>query len=478
MTKTASGDFEVADIGLAAAGRQDITLAEHEMPGLMALRSAYAAEAPLTGARISGFLHMTVQTAVLIETLVALGAQVRWAGSNRLSTEDHAAAAVAAGPDGGAGVPMFAWKGQSTEDIWHCAEQALSWPDGAGPNLLIDDGGGLTLLLHHGVGYEKTGVLPPDTGAADPNLRAMVDLVRRATAGDSSYWTTLAAGVRGASEQTTTGAHALRRLEADGAMLFAAISVNDSVTKSKFDNRYQCRQSVVEAIKQATATQIGGKLAVVCGYGDVGKGCADALRAQLARVVVTEIDPICAFQAAMDGFLVTPFERVVGEADIVITTTGAEKVVTAEHMSRMKHRAIVGNMGHLDTEIDVEALAGIPGIRRVPARPQVHEWVFEDGRSVIVLSEGRMMNLGNASDHPSFVMSSSLSNQALAQIELFTAPGSYSPGVHALPKILDEKVARLHLPTLGAELTTLTEEQAAQLGVPVDGPYKPDNYRY
>ncbi|MFE7612018.1 adenosylhomocysteinase [Streptomyces celluloflavus] len=478
MTSTDSAHFRLADIALATAGRADITLAEHEMTGLMALRAQYADQRPLAGARISGFLHLTVQTAVLIETLVALGAEVRWAGSNRLSTQDHAAAAVAVGPPGGRPVPVYAWKDQSLEDFWQCALEVLSWPDGGGPNLLMDDGAGLTLLLHHGVEYEKTGtrqLAEGPSGAVEP---AMLDVVKRAAARDSAYWTTLAANIRGASEQTTTGTAVLRRLEECRALMFPTISVNDSVTKAKFDNRYQCRQSVVEALKAATATQIGGKLAVVCGYGDVGKGCADALRAQLARVVVTEIDPICAFQAAMDGFLVAPLDQVVGEADFVITTTGCPGVVTAAHLARMKHRAIVGNMGHLDSEIDVEALARVPGVRKVPARPQVHEWVFPDGHTVIVLSEGRLMNLGNAPDHPSFVMSSSLSNQALAQVELHTNIGAYGPGVHHLPKLLDERVARLHLGTLGAELTTLTEAQAAQLGVAVGGPYKPENYRY
>ncbi|MFE1172496.1 adenosylhomocysteinase [Streptomyces sp. NPDC058773] len=478
MTSTEATDLQIADITLAAAGRRDIAMAEHEMTGLMALRAEYAGRRPLAGARISGFLHLTIQTAVLIETLTALGAEVRWAGSNRLSTQDRAAAAVAVGPDGGPGVPVFAWKGQSMTDFWRCAQHVLAWPDGCGPNMLMDDGGSLTLLLHQGVEYEKTGTVSLDEESADPNERAMLDVVKRMAEHDASYWSTLAANVRGASEQTTTGTTVLRRLEAQDALMFPAISVNDSVTKSKFDNRYQCRQSVVEALKAATATQIGGKLAVVCGYGDVGKGCADALRAQLARVVVTEIDPICAFQAAMDGFLVAPLEQVVGEADIVITTTGCANVITAEHLARMKHRAIVGNMGHLDTEIDVDALARIPGIRKVPARPQVHEWAFPDGHSVIVLSEGRLMNLGNAPDHPSFVMSSSLSNQALAQLELYTNTGGYAPGVHHLPKLLDEKVARLHLPALGAELTALTPAQAGQLGVAVGGPYKPENYRY
>lgn len=475
-------DYKVADLALAEFGRKEIRLAEHEMPGLMALRRQYRESQPLAGARITGSLHMTVQTAVLIETLVDLGAQVRWASCNIFSTQDHAAAAVVVGPDGTPdqprGVPVFAWKGETIEEYWWCTEQALRWPDGEGPNMLLDDGGDATLLVHKGVDMEKTGVVPDPDDADSPDLAAVFRLLRRSYAEDPRRWTTIAGGIRGVTEETTTGVHRLHQMAAAGTLLFPAINVNDSVTKSKFDNKYGCRHSLIDGINRATDVLIGGKLAVVCGYGDVGKGCAQALRGQGARVVVTEIDPICALQAAMDGYQVTTLDDVVTQADIVITATGCVNVVTVDHLSRMKHQAIVGNIGHFDHEIDMAGLAAVPGIRRVPIKPQVDEWVFPDGHSVIVLSEGRLLNLGNATGHPSFVMSNSFSNQVLAQIELFTKASEYPVGVYTLPKKLDEMVARLHLDALGVKLTTLTPQQAAYLGVPVDGPYKPDSYRY
>ncbi|ABK52242.1 adenosylhomocysteinase [Acidothermus cellulolyticus 11B] len=475
-------DYKVADLALAEFGRKEIRLAEHEMPGLMALRRQYRESQPLAGARITGSLHMTVQTAVLIETLVDLGAQVRWASCNIFSTQDHAAAAVVVGPDGTPdqprGVPVFAWKGETIEEYWWCTEQALRWPDGDGPNMLLDDGGDATLLVHKGVDMEKTGVVPDPDDADSPDLAAISRLLRRSYAEDPRRWTTIAGGIRGVTEETTTGVHRLHQMAAAGTLLFPAINVNDSVTKSKFDNKYGCRHSLIDGINRATDVLIGGKLAVVCGYGDVGKGCAQALRGQGARVVVTEIDPICALQAAMDGYQVTTLDDVVTQADIVITATGCVNVVTVDHLSRMKHQAIVGNIGHFDHEIDMAGLAAVPGIRRVPIKPQVDEWVFPDGHSVIVLSEGRLLNLGNATGHPSFVMSNSFSNQVLAQIELFTKASEYPVGVYTLPKKLDEMVARLHLDALGVKLTTLTPQQAAYLGVPVDGPYKPDSYRY
>jgi adenosylhomocysteinase len=475
-------DYKVADLALAEFGRKEIRLAEHEMPGLMALRRQYRESQPLAGARITGSLHMTVQTAVLIETLVDLGAQVRWASCNIFSTQDHAAAAVVVGPDGTPdqprGVPVFAWKGETIDEYWWCTEQALRWPDGDGPNMLLDDGGDATLLVHKGVEMEKTGVVPDPDDADSPDLAAVFRLLRRSYAEDPRRWTTIAGGIRGVTEETTTGVHRLHQMAAAGTLLFPAINVNDSVTKSKFDNKYGCRHSLIDGINRATDVLIGGKLAVVCGYGDVGKGCAQALRGQGARVVVTEIDPICALQAAMDGYQVTTLDDVVAQADIVITATGCVNVVTVDHLSRMKHQAIVGNIGHFDHEIDMAGLAAVPGIRRVPIKPQVDEWVFPDGHSVIVLSEGRLLNLGNATGHPSFVMSNSFSNQVLAQIELFTKASEYPVGVYTLPKKLDEMVARLHLDALGVKLTTLTPQQAAYLGVPVDGPYKPDSYRY
>jgi adenosylhomocysteinase len=459
-------DFKVADLSLAEFGRKEITLAEHEMPGLMAIREEYAEAQPLAGARITGSLHMTVQTAVLIETLVALGAEVRWVSCNIFSTQDHAAAAIAA-----AGIPVFAWKGETLEEYWWCTEQALTWPGGVGPNMILDDGGDATLLVHKGVEYQKTGELP----AADNEELAVV----RALLENSSLdWTRIASEIRGVTEETTTGVHRLYEMQRDGVLLFPAINVNDAVTKSKFDNKYGCRHSLIDGINRATDTLIGGKTAVVFGYGDVGKGCAESLRGQGARVIVTEIDPICALQAAMDGYQVTTLDEVVETADIFITTTGNKDIIMASDMARMKHQAIVGNIGHFDNEIDMAGLAQVPGIVKDEIKPQVHTWTFPDGKKIIVLSEGRLLNLGNATGHPSFVMSNSFADQTLAQIELFTKPDAYPTGVYVLPKHLDEKVARLHLDALGVKLTTLRPEQAAYIGVDVEGPYKPDHYRY
>ncbi|MGW2362727.1 adenosylhomocysteinase [Streptomyces phaeofaciens] len=459
-------DFKVADLSLAEFGRKEITLAEHEMPGLMSIRREFAATQPLAGARITGSLHMTVQTAVLIETLVALGAEVRWVSCNIFSTQDHAAAAVAA-----AGIPVFAWKGETLQEYWWCTEQALTWPGHAGPNMILDDGGDTTGLVHQGVAYRKTGELP----AADNEELAVV----RALLENSSLdWTRLASEIRGVTEETTTGVHRLYEMQRDGELLFPAINVNDAVTKSKFDNKYGCRHSLIDGINRATDVLIGGKTAVVFGYGDVGKGCAESLRGQGARVVVTEIDPICALQAAMDGYQVTTLDEVIDKADIFITTTGNKDIIMAADMARMKHQAIVGNIGHFDNEIDMAGLARIPGIVKDEVKPQVHTWTFPDGKVLIVLSEGRLLNLGNATGHPSFVMSNSFADQTLAQIELFTKPDEYPTGVYTLPKHLDEKVARLHLDALGVKLTTLRPEQAAYIGVEVDGPYKSDHYRY
>ncbi|MFF5759968.1 adenosylhomocysteinase [Streptomyces longwoodensis] len=468
-------DFRVADLSLAEFGRKEITLAEHEMPGLMAIRTEYAAARPLAGARITGSLHMTVQTAVLIETLVALGAEVRWASCNIFSTQDHAAAAIAVGPDGTPdnprGVPVFAWKGETLEEYWWCTEQALTWPGHSGPNMILDDGGDATLLVHQGVDYHKSGRLP---AADNEELAVIRALLERSTLD----WTQVASEIRGVTEETTTGVHRLYEMQRDGVLLFPAINVNDAVTKSKFDNKYGCRHSLIDGINRATDTLIGGKTAVVCGYGDVGKGCAESLRGQGARVIITEIDPICALQAAMDGYQVTTLEDVVETADIFITTTGNKDIILASDMARMKHQAIVGNIGHFDNEIDMAGLAKTPGIVKDEVKPQVHTWTFPDGKKIIVLSEGRLLNLGNATGHPSFVMSNSFADQTLAQIELFTKPGAYPVGVYTLPKHLDEKVARLHLDALGVKLTTLRPEQAAYIGVDVEGPYKPDHYRY
>ncbi len=478
---TQSSDYKVADLSLAEFGRKEIGLAEHEMPGLMALRSEFAESQPLAGARVTGSLHMTIQTAVLIETLVALGAEVRWASCNIFSTQDHAAAAVAVGPEGTvdepAGIPVFAWKGETLEEYWWCTEQALIWPDG-GPNMILDDGGDATLLVHKGTEYEAAGVVPDPATAESEELRYVLALLQRSIQDDPQRWTRIGQGIKGVTEETTTGVHRLYQMEQAGTLLFPAINVNDSVTKSKFDNLYGCRHSLIDGINRGTDVMIGGKVAVVCGYGDVGKGCADSLRGQGARVIVTEIDPICALQAAMEGYQVATLDDVVETADIFITATGNKDIVTADHLSRMKHQAIVGNIGHFDNEIDIAGLAEVPGIERVNIKPQVDAWVFPDGHSVILLSEGRLMNLGNATGHPSFVMSSSFSNQTIAQIELFTQPDDYEKKVYVLPKHLDEKVARLHLPALGVRLTELTADQAAYLGIPADGPYKPDHYRY
>jgi adenosylhomocysteinase len=466
-------DFKVADLSLAEFGRNEIRLAEHEMPGLMAIRREYAERQPLSGARITGSLHMTVQTAVLIETLIALGAEVRWASCNIFSTQDHAAAAIAA-----AGIPVYAWKGETLEEYWWCTEQVLRWPEGGGPNMILDDGGDATLLVHKGAEYERAGAVPDPAGAESAELGVVLSLLQRSLAEDPQRWTAIAAGVKGVTEETTTGVHRLYQLAETGDLLFPAINVNDSVTKSKFDNLYGCRHSLIDGINRATDVMIGGKVAVVCGYGDVGKGCADSLRGQGARVIVTEIDPICALQAAMEGFEVKTLEDVVETADIFITATGNKDIITAEHMARMKHQAIVGNIGHFDNEIDIAGLESVSGVRRTTIKPQVDEWTFPDGHSIIVLSEGRLLNLGNATGHPSFVMSNSFSNQTIAQIELFTKNDDYEKRVYVLPKHLDEKVARLHLGALGVKLTTLRPEQAAYIGVPVEGPYKPDHYRY
>ena len=476
-------DYRVADLSLADFGRKEITLAEHEMPGLMAMRAEYGATAPLAGARITGSLHMTVQTAVLIETLVALGAEVRWASCNIFSTQDHAAAAVVVGPNGTAdapsGVPVFAWKGETLEEYWELADLALRWPDGAGgPNMLLDDGGDATLLVHKGVEFEKAGVVPDPSTADTEEYAVVLGLLTRSLAEDASRWTDIANAIKGVTEETTTGVHRLYQMHERGELLFPAINVNDSVTKSKFDNKYGCRHSLIDGINRGTDVLIGGKVALVCGYGDVGKGCAESLRGQGARVIVTEIDPICALQAAMDGYQVATLDDVVETADIFVTATGNYNIIMAADMARMKQGAIVGNIGHFDNEIDMAGLAATPGVRRSNIKPQVDEWFFADGHSILVLSEGRLLNLGNATGHPSFVMSNSFTNQTIAQVELFTKTADYPVGVHVLPKHLDEKVARLHLDALGVRLTTLSDEQAAYIGVPLEGPYKPDTYRY
>ncbi len=474
--------FKVADLSLADFGRREIRLAEHEMPGLMSVRAEWAREQPLAGARITGSLHMTIQTAVLIETLAALGADVRWASCNIFSTQDHAAAAIAVGPDGTPddprGIPVFAWKGETLEEYWWCTEQALTWPGQPGPNMILDDGGDATMLVHKGAEFEAAGVVPPAADDASEEWQVFLGVLAASLKATPGKWTAAAAEVKGVTEETTTGVHRLYEMERDGSLRFPAINVNDSVTKSKFDNKYGCRHSLIDGINRATDVLIGGKVAVVCGYGDVGKGCAESLRGQGARVIVTEIDPICALQAAMDGFQVAQLEDVVDIADIFVSATGNFHIITAEHMSQMKHQAIVGNIGHFDNEIDMAGLTRLAGIKRINIKPQVDEWSFPDGHSVIVLSEGRLLNLGNATGHPSFVMSNSFTNQVMAQVELFTKGEDYPLGVHVLPKYLDEKVARLHLDALGVRLTTLSKEQAAYIGVPVDGPYKPDHYRY
>ena len=474
--------FKVADVSLASFGRKEIQLAEHEMPGLMATRAEYATSQPLKGARITGSLHMTIQTAVLIETLTALGARVRWASCNIFSTQDHAAAAVAVGPDGTPddpkGIPVFAWKGETLEEYWWCTEQALTWPGGEAPNMILDDGGDATLFVHKGAEYEAAGAVPSPDENDPEEWRVILDRLRNSLADNPGKWTKAAESVKGVTEETTTGVHRLYEMAKAGTLKFPAINVNDSVTKSKFDNKYGCRHSLVDGINRGTDVLIGGKVALVCGYGDVGKGCAESLRGQGARVIITEIDPICALQAAMDGYQVTTLEDALPYVDIFVTTTGNKDIITAGHMAKMKHQAIVGNIGHFDNEIDMAGLERTSGIKRVNVKPQVDEWTFPDGHTIIVLSEGRLLNLGNATGHPSFVMSNSFTNQVMAQIEIFTKPEEYPIGVYTLPKHLDEKVARLHLDALGVKLTVLTKEQADYIGVPVEGPYKPDHYRY
>jgi adenosylhomocysteinase len=475
-------DYKVKDLDLAAFGRTEIELAEVEMPGLMAMRERYAGQRPLEGARIAGSLHMTIQTAVLIETLVALGAEVRWASCNIFSTQDHAAAAVVVGPDGTPedprGVPVFAWKGETLEEYWWCTQQILDWPGETYANMILDDGGDATLLVHLGVEAEKKGESPDPATATSTEQRIIFEVLAESLRGSKDRFTRIANEIKGVTEETTTGVHRLYEMMKQGSLLFPAINVNDSVTKSKFDNKYGCRHSLIDGLNRATDVLIGGKVAVVCGYGDVGKGCAESLRGQGARVVVTEIDPICALQAAMDGYQVATLEDVLGQADIVITATGNKGVVTAEQMSRMKHNAIIANIGHFDNEIDMAGLESWEGVQRKTVKPQVDLFTFPAGNAVIVLSEGRLMNLGNATGHPSFVMSNSFTNQVLAQVELFTRTEDYPVGVYVLPKRLDEEVARLHLDSLGVRLTTLTDEQADYLGVPAEGPYKPEQYRY
>ncbi len=482
-------DFKVADLSLAEFGRKEITLAEHEMPGMMALRREYSEVRPLAGARISGSLHMTVQTAVLIETLVDLGADVRWCSCNIFSTQDHAAAAVAVGrygtPEAPAGVPVFAWKGETLPEYWWCTDNMLRWPaaeDGTaqGPNMILDDGGDATLLIHKGVQFEKAGVVPTveeDDAAYTEEYAAVLALLRASLADDAQYWTRTSPAILGVTEETTTGVNRLYQLAAAGELLFPAINVNDAVTKSKFDNKYGVRHSLVDGINRATDVLIGGKVALVAGYGDVGKGSAESLRGQGARVIVAEADPICALQALMDGYEVTTVDKAIERADLIITTTGNKDIIGVDHMRRMKHQAILGNIGHFDNEIDMAGLAR-SGASRIEIKPQVDEWRFQDGHTVIVLSEGRLLNLGNATGHPSFVMSASFSNQVIAQIELFTKPDEWDKEVYRLPKHLDEKVARIHVEALGGELTKLTKDQAEYIGVDVEGPYKPDHYRY
>ena len=475
-------DFKVRDLQLAEFGRKEIRLAEHEMPGLMAMRAEYGESKPLRGARITGSLHMTVQTAVLIETLVALGAEVRWVSCNIFSTQDQAAAAVAVGPHGTPdepqGVPVFAWKGETLEEYWWCTEQVVTWPDGGGPNMVLDDGGDVTLLIHKGVEFEQAGVVPPTDETHSEEYGVVLDTLRRSLAEDPQRFTRIAAGIRGVTEETTTGVLRLYEYARGGTLLFPAINVNDSVTKSKFDNLYGCRHSLVDGLNRATDVMLAGKTTVVCGYGDVGKGCAESLRAQGARVLITEIDPICALQAAMDGYQVVRLDDVLETADVFITATGNKDIVLAADMARMKHQAIVGNIGHFDNEIDVAGLTRYPGVQRINIKPQVDEWVFPDGHAILLLSEGRLLNLGNATGHPSFVMSNSFTNQVLAQLELWTRNDQYERQVYVLPKLLDEKVARLHLGALGVRLTTLRKDQAEYIGVDVEGPYKADMYRY
>ena len=477
-------DYKVRDLSLAEAGRKEIDLAEHEMPGLMVLRERYKDEQPLAGTRITGSLHMTVQTAVLIETLADLGADVRWASCNIFSTQDSAAAAVVVGRDGGTpenpkGVPVFAWKGETLEEYWWCTDQALRWPDADGPDLIVDDGGDATLLIHKGVEYEKSGVIPEfDAANEAKEWGVILDLIRTIRADDDQYFTKMAKVIEGVSEETTTGVKRLYQMMEDGELLFPAINVNDSVTKAKFDNIYGCRHSLIDGINRATDTMMGGKVAVVCGFGDVGKGCAQSLRGQGCRVIVTEIDPICALQAAMEGYEVNTLENVIETADIFVTATGNKDIITKDHMARMKDRAIIGNIGHFDNEIDMAGLEATPGVERIEVKPQYDRWMFPNKKSVLVLAEGRLLNLGCATGHPSFVMSTSFTNQVLAQIELKKNAGKYENRVYLLPKQLDEEVARLHLDHLGVQLTELSQEQADYIGVPVEGPYKRDDYRY
>ena len=484
MTTTAvltDNDYKVADLELAEFGRKEIRLAENEMPGLIKTREEFAAAQPLKGARITGSLHMTIQTAVLIETLVALGAEVRWCSCNIFSTQDHAAAAVVVGPEGTVdkptGVPVFAWKGETLEQYWWCTEQAINWPDG-GPNMILDDGGDATMLVHKGREYEAAGAVPNPADAESEEFQVFLGLLQRSLTEDAQRYTKIAAGIKGVTEETTTGVLRLSQMAENGDLLFPAINVNDSVTKSKFDNLYGCRHSLVDGIFRATDVMLAGKTAVVCGFGDVGKGSAESLRAQGARVIVTEIDPICALQASMQGYQVDTLENNLESADIFITTTGNRDIITVEQMGRMKHQAIVGNIGHFDNEIDIAGLMELSGIERNNIKPQVDEWIFPGGNSIIMLSEGRLLNLGNATGHPSFVMSASFTNQTIAQIELFTKNDEYDKQVYVLPKHLDEKVARLHLDALNINLTELRDDQAAYIGVPVEGPYKPDSYRY
>ncbi len=481
-TATMTQDFKVADLSLADFGRKEIQLAEHEMPGLMAIRRQYAAKKPLAGSRITGSLHMTIQTAVLIETLAELGADVRWASCNIFSTQDHAAAAIAK-----AGIPVFAWKGETLEEYWWCTLQALTWPDGRGPTILLDDGGDATLLVHKGYEFNKSGKVPDSSTTDVEEMQIILKLLAAEQKRDAQHWTRVAKDIVGVSEETTTGVHRLYEMQKSGTLLFPAINVNDSVTKSKFDNLYGCRHSCVDGIMRATDVMLAGKVAVVCGYGDVGKGCAQALRGQGCRVIVTEIDPICALQAAMEGYQVLTLEDVIGIADVFVTCTGNADIITADHMKRMKHNAIIGNIGHFDNEIDMAGLKKVQGVRRVNIKPQVDEFVFPDGHSVIILAEGRLLNLGCATGHPSFVMSNSFSNQVIAQMDLWlshqgkpTLSGEkYQAGkVYTLPKKLDEMVARMHLDQLGVKLTKLSPEQASYIGVSVDGPYKPEHYRY